>query len=432
MSAASLARKLAGNRIAVWLACVLGGSAIHLYLWQVSEPPDLFSDFYKAYYPAAEYLLEKGLSATWPLTEAAAGGFVNIPIIAWLFVPLVMLGEEESGWAFLAVGAVAALTAWWLLARMRRPEARNAAPLLLFLGLVNGPMINSMREGNTTHIILLLLVLAFVLWRSGWDFVAGLLLGLCALIKLPLLLFGAYYILRGKWRVALGGVTSIVTAVLLSIADYGLQGNIAWYKDSVEPFLGGVIPAFNVQSIDGFLIRLSTGAARLHDWDPMVPDLVHKLIRNGLFLLVYGSAIWLGWRTTHAAPLPAINGRLSARDTLEFVLVITLAIITSPISWTHYYLLLLIPWGLYLGDRLPVPDDRTTRWLMWVSLLLTSLPVVMPQHSPGLLSEVLARTVVSAWFFGGLLMLAALLRALWKLVPSDNLPSTHAGSHARS
>jgi alpha-1,2-mannosyltransferase len=301
MSAASLARKLAGNRIAVWLACVVGGGAIHLYLWQVSEPPDLFSDFYKAYYPAAEYLLEKGLSATWPLTEAAAGGFVNIPIIAWLFVPLVMLGEEESGWAFLIVGAVAALTAWWLLARMRRPEAKNAAPLLLFLGLVNGPMINSMREGNTTHIILLLLVLAFVLWRSGWDFVAGLLLGLCALIKLPLLLFGAYYILRGKWRVALGGVTSIVTAVLLSIADYGLQGNIAWYKDSVEPFLGGVIPAFNVQSIDGFLIRLSTGAARLHDWDPMVPDLVHKLIRNGLFLLVYGSAIWLGWRTTHSS-----------------------------------------------------------------------------------------------------------------------------------
>ena len=40
----------------------------------------------------------------------------------------------------------------------------------------------------------------------------------------------------------------------------------------------------------------------------------------------------------------------------------------------------------------------------------------MPQHSPGLLSEVLARTVVSAWFFGGLLMLAALMRALWKLV----------------
>ena len=430
MSAAHLGRKLAGNDTLVWIACLVGGAAIHLGLWQVSEPPDLFSDFYKAYFPAAEYLWEKGLSATWPLTEAAAGGFVNMPILAWLFVPLVMLGEEESGWAFLAFGATAALTAWWLLARMSRPEAKNAAPLLLFLGLINGPMINSMREGNTTHIILLLLVLAFVLWRAGWDFVAGLLLGLCALIKLPLLLFGAYYLLRGKWRVAMGGVTAITTAVLLSLADYGLQGNIAWYKDSVEPFLGGVIPAFNVQSIDGFLIRLSTGEARLHDWDPMVPDALHKVIRNALFLLVYGSAIWIGWRAARAGPMPAINGRLSARDTLEFALVITVAIITSPISWTHYYLLLLIPWGLYLGDRLPVPNDRTTRWLMWTSLVLTSLPVVIPQHSPGLITEVLARTVVSAWFFGGLLMLAALLRGLWGLVPSDDVQSNHAGSHA--
>jgi hypothetical protein len=432
MSAASLARKLASNRLAVWLACVLGGGAIHLYLWQVSEPPDLFSDFYKAYYPAAEYLLEKGLSATWPLTEAAAGGFVNIPIIAWLFVPLVMLGEEESGWAFLAIGAAASLAAWWLLARMRRPEATNAAPLLLLLGLVNGPMINSLREGNTTHIILFLMVSAFVLWRSGWDFAAGLLLGLCAVIKLPLLLFGAYYFLRGKWRVVLGGVTSIATAVLLSLADYGLQGNIAWYKDSVEPFLGGVIPAFNVQSIDGFLVRLWTGEGRLHDWDPMVPGALHKVIKYFLFLLVYGGAIWIGWRASRAEPMPAINCKLSARDTLEFVLVITIAIITSPISWTHYYLLLLIPWGLYLGGRLPVPDDRTTHWLMGVSLVLTSLPVVIPQHSSNLITEILARTVVSAWFFGGLLMLAALLRALWKLVPSNTLQPNHAGSHAAS
>ena len=238
-------------------------------------------------------------------------------------MPLVPLGEEESGWAFLAIGAAAALTAWWLLARMGRPEAKNAAPLLLFLGLVNGPMINSLREGNTTHIILLLLVLAFAALAVGlglsWP---ASLLGICAVIKLPLLLFGAYYLLRGKWRVVLGGATSITTAVLLSLADYGLQGNIDWYRDSVEPFLGGVIPAFNVQSIDGFLIRLWTGEARLHDWDPMVPDTLHKVIRHILFLLVYGSAIWLGWRATRAEPMPAINGRLSARDTLEFVLVI--------------------------------------------------------------------------------------------------------------
>ena len=429
MSAAYLGRKLTGNDTWAWIACVVGGAAIHLSLWQVSEPPNLFSDFYKAYFPAAEYLWEKGLSATWPLTEAAAGGFVNIPILAWLFVPLVPLGEEAAGWAFLAIGVVAALAAWALLTRMGHAQAKVAAPLL-FLGLVNGPMINSLREGNTTHIILLLLVLALLLWRSRWDYVAGLVLGVCAVIKLPLLLFGAYFLLRGKWRVVLGGVTSIATAVLLSLAAYGLQGNIDWYRDSVEPFLGGVIPAFNVQSIDGFLVRLWTGESRLHDWDPMLPNTVHKVIRHILFLLIYGSALWLGWRNSRAEPVSALNSELSARDTLEFVLVINLAIVTSPISWTHYYLLLLIPWGLYLGGRLALPEDQTTRWLMWSSLLLTSLPVVIPQHSPSLLSEVLARTIVSAWFFGGLLMFAALMRGLWKLTPSSNRQPEFAGRHA--
>jgi hypothetical protein len=287
-----------------------------------------------------------------------------------------------------------------------------------------------MREGNTTHIILLLLVLALLLWRSRWDYVAGLVLGICAVIKLPLLLFGAYFLLRGKWRVVLGGATSIVTAVLLSLADYGLQGNIDWYRDSVEPFLGGVIPAFNVQSIDGFLIRLWTGESRLHDWDPMLPNTLHKVLRHILFLLIYGSALWLGWRNSRIEPVPAFNSDLSARDTLEFVLVINLALVTSPISWTHYYLLLLIPWGLYLGGRLCLPEDRTTRWLMWGSLALTSLPVVIPQHSPSLLNEVLARTIVSAWFFGGLLMFAALMRGLWKLTPSSNLQPQFAGRHA--
>jgi Glycosyltransferase family 87 len=429
MSAVHLGRKLAGNDTLVWIACVVVGAAIHLGLWQVSEPPDLFSDFYKAYFPAAEYLWEKGLSATWPLTEAAAGGFVNMPILAWLFVPLVPLGEGDAGWAFLAIGGLAALAAWALLTRMGHAHTKVGAPLL-FLGLVNGPMINSLREGNTTHIILLLLVLALLLWRSRRDYVAGLVLGICAVIKLPLLLFGAYFLLRGKWRVVLGGVTSIATAVLLSLAAYGLQGNIDWYRDSVEPFLGGVIPAFNVQSIDGFLIRLWTGESRLHDWDPMLPNTLHKVLRHILFLLIYGSALWLGWRNSRVQTVPAVNSELSARDTLEFVLVINLALVTSPISWTHYYLLLLIPWGLYLGGRLCLPEDRTTRWLMWSSLVLTSLPVVIPQHSPSLLTEVLARTLVSAWFFGGLLMFTALMRGLWKLTPSSKPQPQFSGRHA--
>ena len=62
----------------------------------------------------------------------------------------------------------------------------------------------------------------------------------------------------GAWspaaRRAIGG------AVLLSLAVFGLEINIGWYQNCIEPFVGGVMPAFNVQSIDGFLARLRTGA----------------------------------------------------------------------------------------------------------------------------------------------------------------------------
>lgn len=412
MGDSAAARWLADGRTTVWIVLTLSGVTIHLLLWQISEPFDLFSDFYKAYYPAAELLLEEGLSATWPLTEAAAGGFVNIPIIAWLFVPLVPLGEEGAGWAFLGVGAAATVAAWALLTRMGLPQARIGAPLL-FLFLINGPLVNSLREGNTTHIILLLLIVALLLWRGGRQFAAGLVLGACAVLKLPLLLFGAYFILRRRWRIVAGGIATISAALVLSLLVYGVQGNIAWYKDSVEPFLGGVIPAFDVQSVDGFLMRLSTGASRLRDWDPLQPPDIHKVARLVLLAVLYTGAAWLLWRCTRGRSPGGTPNALTSGEVLEYALVLNLALVTSPISWTHYYLLLMMPWGLHLGGRLPLPDDRATRWLMRSSLALISLPVIMPALPQDWLGELIARTLVSAWFFGGLLMLASLARGLW-------------------
>ncbi len=98
---------------------------------------------------------------------------------------------------------------------------------------------------------------------------------------------------------------------------------------------------------------------------------------------------------------------------------LTLALVISPISWTHYYLLLLIPLGLYMGGKLALPDDAATRVLFWSGYALTSLPVIMPamQMDPeppiGVWGELAARTIVSAWLFGALMMLACFARGMW-------------------
>jgi len=402
------------NRTIIWLAFGVAGVAIHLALWQFSEPRELFSDFFKAYYPAGQAVLSRGPSPPWSTAEGAALTFVNIPILAWLFAPLGRQTEFAASWTFLALGIPAVLGAWALLVRIARLDAWNAG-LLFFIFMVNGPMVNSLREGNTTHFLLLLLVVALLLWRAGWLFTAGLVFGFCAIFKLPLLLYGGYFLLRRRWRVVAGGITMIAVICGLSLWYFGLAINIAWYRYCVEPFIFGTIPAFNVQSIDGFLVRFVTGDQLLREWTPLPLPITYKIVRTVLFAAIFGGASWLIWRAERLEPLRPVTGTLSARDVLEFALILNLALVTSPVSWTHYYLLLLLPWSLYLGRLLPLPDDATTRWLMWGSLALTSLPVLMPTLHPGFTAEVVARTIVSMWLYGGLLMLVALLHGAWRM-----------------
>src|SRR5262245_15737269 len=89
-------------RIFIWLAFGIGGAAAHIALWQFSEPAVIFSDFFKAYYPAGAAVLNQGPNPPWSPVEGAALTFVNLPILAWLFAPLARLSESDAAWTFLA------------------------------------------------------------------------------------------------------------------------------------------------------------------------------------------------------------------------------------------------------------------------------------------------------------------------------------------
>lgn len=412
------------GRTGSWLLVAVFGIAAQFILWSISEPTDLFSDFYKAYFPAADRLWAEGAVATWETTESAAVGFVNLPILAWVFVPLALLGEPAAGWAFLAVGSVAIAVTFVLLLRLGDFNGPLAAVLALSI-LANGPLVNSLREGNTTHLVLLLLVVALLLWRAGFEYAAGAVLGLCALIKLPLMLFGLYALLHGRWRMAAGGATTITGAALLSLAVFGIDINVDWYRNCIEPFVGGVMPAFNVQSIDGFLVRLETGPAQLMEWTPRAASLWHRIVRTivllAVFVLAFVAAVRGGNR-------PAAGERLFERNMLEFSIVLVLAVVTSPVSWSHYYLLLLLPWALYLGGALHLPDDPATHTLMAGGMAMASLPVIILPFDAGLIAEIASRTLVSAWLFGGLMMLAALIRGALRASTLATDPTQRSGA----
>jgi hypothetical protein len=383
----------------------------------LSQPPTLFGDFYKAYWIAGQHLWDGGLNAGYPFLPFK-GDWSNLPILAWPFALLVPLGRDGAGWVYLGAGYAIIAATWLLLVRAGNLRAAPATVLLCLIFL-NGPLINSLREGNSTHWVLLFLALGLVQWQARRDFAAGLAFGMCATIKPALLLLGVYFLIRRRVRVAAGGATIIGLALMLSIANFGLAAHIDWFTDTIAYHVGKAMPAYNVQTIDGFLIRLNTGSARLLDWGSIEPSLVHKAVRYGLVAAIFAGLGWMmlaAERRRETSP----EGAPGHHDALQLSTVLLIALTTSPISWTHYYIYALVPLALYMGGKLPLPDDAATRILFWTGYGLTSLPVLMPDHASlnpsipqsfGL--EVFARTAASAWVFGGLMMLACFARGAW-------------------
>ena len=99
-------------------------------------------------------------------------------------------------------------------------------------------------------------------------------------------------------------------------------------------------------------------------------------------------------------------------DLLEFSCVLILALVLSPLAWSHYYCMLLLPWALYLGGRLSLPRDTKTHRLILCSIVLSSLPVLRLDLLRFVAGPVLSRSIVSACLFGAVLLLVALLRGV--------------------
>ena len=397
------------------LICLSVGTFVVLVqfaLWNISEPELLFSDFYKAYYPAGQALLRDGPRQTWALGEDASLAFVNLPILGYLFVPLALFERPTAGFLYLGIGATAVVAMALLLARWLQLRAREFA-VLVALFAANGPLVNSLREGNTTHIVGLILVVSLICICSGRQFLAGVLLGFCTVVKLPLMLFCAYYVATQRWRIAAGAILAISVLGLASVLVFGSEVNIGWYDKCVAPFLTGVVGAFNVQSIDAFLLRLGTGTTLLWDWEPVEVSLGHRIARYLIIGAILAGVLFLMWRANRSRQ-PSLESDRTALTGLEFVLVLSVALVVSPLSWVHYYLFLLLPAALAVGGRpFANGDEKGVRWLIFGGLTLASIPVAIPDLEDSALGAIVARTAISAWLFGGLLIIAGLMRAAW-------------------
>jgi len=358
----------------------------------------------------------QGPQALTPLLEQGVKSFVNLPILAWLFAPFSAADIKTAGLVHTCLGLAAAAAAWWLLVRAAHLD-RNGAVVLFFLFSANGPLHYSVMEGNLSHFLLWPVAGAFTLLRRGRDLFAGALLGVAAIIKPPLFLFGLYFSLRGRWRVVMGGASVIASAAAASLALFGWDIHSLWINHCVLPFSTYTIPAYNVQTLHAFLGRLEYGASYLHSWESRVLPVPFRIAAILGVCSFYAVAI--------ASALPRNPSRIAgvrrlSSQTLaeiEFFIVLVLAIVGSPLSWSHYYVWLLIPTAFVIGRTDHFPNDATTRRLAWAAILLVTLPAFHLRVSNPVLADWSSRSLASYLFAGGILMLAVLVRSRWKAAP---------------
>jgi hypothetical protein len=394
------------------ILAAIGCAALAVLTFRISDPSYLFWDFHSAYYPAGQAVLA-GAQQLREMTGLGVSGFVNMPVIAYIFAPFALLPERAAANLFLMLSLASVAATWLMLAGIARLGTADRW-LLLLVFAANGPLIYSLKEGNTSHFVLLALVAALAMLRSGRAGTAGALLGAAAMVKPPLLLFGVFFVLRRDLRGTIDFCAVCGAVVLLSLALFGRSDNWHWFQACIVQFSHHWLAAFNVQSIPAFLFRLVAPASSLQDWNASLPPAGFATLADVAFALLFGLAAIALWRGAQAskAALPALE--------LQYSLAVCLVILASPLSWSHYYCWLLLPTALFLGWRRRLP--RRSRICGWLAILLVT-PVIRMLHfaSPWML-HVYKDAGVSHLLVGGLLWFGLIVWWLSRpIIPSTSL-----------
>jgi alpha-1,2-mannosyltransferase len=274
--------------------------------------------------------------------------FTYPPFAALLFYPLHLLPFPLVGFCW-QVGVAAALYGGvsLTLRLLGRYDAKSAM-LWTAVGVWIEPARHLFELGQVGA-LLMVMVLGAVYSRRWW--LSGLLVGLAAGVKLTPAISGLYFVGVRRWAVVASSAAVFIATVALSIVVLREQG-VYYFTDLLgrADRIGQVGLATN-QSLRG-VVAFTTG--RDSGYGPVLIGLV----------VLTGVLAALAWR--------AIN----ADDHLGRTLVVmTVGLLVSPVSWTHHWVWLL-PMILWLFHGSLRARTRAVGWC-WLVLAFTGSPWVV-------------------------------------------------------
>ncbi|MDD5556345.1 MAG: glycosyltransferase family 87 protein [bacterium] len=155
----------------------------------------------------------------------------HTPIAAYIFIPLTSLSHPVAYRVHIGALLAALFLALGLLSGYSRHRAHYWAVSSALVAF-SYPLLFQLERGASESFVLLLVTLAFVLWRGGKSAVwVGALIALAAHVKMYPLIFLYYFILKKEWRVSLSIIAFVLILILASalVSREGFGAGMAQY-----------------------------------------------------------------------------------------------------------------------------------------------------------------------------------------------------------
>jgi alpha-1,2-mannosyltransferase len=271
------------------------------------------------------------------------------PLVGLLLAPLLYLISFH--WIYLFITLFSSLvllaTIFAILRGLRVPFTRRDFLALAGLSFGWHPVLSTLRNGQSSIAVSALLAFAWFFLREKRSFLAGSLVGLAAAIKLYPGLLIVYFLFRQR-RAFFSSFTSLLATQLVSVYFCGLANYRQFLATML--FLSRPFQSRTNMSLVAFL----TGFLHLQ-W-------------MWLLILIVGVSLLACWIFKRGA-----SGGAGNMD-LEYALCMVMQLLLTPIAWSHYLVVLILPLAILANWLLRLESRRSSLAAYLGLLLCFSIP----------------------------------------------------------
>lgn len=271
--------------------------------------------------------------------EVGAVAFDRPAYEALLFAPLSILGYRAAYVSFfiLNLGFLAFAIRWLRPYLDKLEKVWRWGPVAVFVCFF--PVGIALIQGEDSIVLLTFLVASAVCFYRGWDFSAGILLGLTLFnfqYSLPIALL---FLLWRRWRILAGFSISAAACVLVSVWITGLQG-LKTYAQLLRMWNSQSLPMAVANSV--YSAAIPNLRCLIHAMAP-----VHMSLHTVTWIAASLSIVLILWAATKPA---------------NFALAMMVAVLVSFHGFMSDAVVLVVPIAMVLDSRLAVTSGRLRLW----------------------------------------------------------------------